>query len=301
VGPSRRTGRRRYQTSGSVRGDSNTNPPGQRPGGDRLAHAGKTWTSWYNSRPPAALSRRHHSDVSVSGLQRAKQESGSVCMHAPAITGEITFPIGSGGARSNTATSLPITRSRHRLRRRTHRGHAIPLEHRPGGRTSLRSRCAARIASTARSGDLLAGRSTHPLLLANTLFKRRTRQTCRRISPDADGGAHPGIRRASARWPPKNPKADQLPPERSRALRPASRTNTIWAGTDRCLIWVTRDGGAHWSNVTRRHDSVEQGDADHASHFDGDSAYAPSAGSASTIFAAYILPHARRRKNRQLT
>ncbi len=35
------------------------------------------------------------------------------------------------------------------------------------------------------------------------------------------------------------------------ALAPSPRAaQTIWAGTDDGLVWLTRDGGAHWSNVT---------------------------------------------------
>ncbi len=35
------------------------------------------------------------------------------------------------------------------------------------------------------------------------------------------------------------------------ALGPSPKSSgTLWAGTDDGLVWVTRDGGAHWSNVT---------------------------------------------------
>ena len=35
------------------------------------------------------------------------------------------------------------------------------------------------------------------------------------------------------------------------ALAPSyRRRGTIWAGTDDGLVWITRDGGAHWRNVT---------------------------------------------------
>ncbi|MEO6990775.1 MAG: glycoside hydrolase [Candidatus Baltobacteraceae bacterium] len=35
------------------------------------------------------------------------------------------------------------------------------------------------------------------------------------------------------------------------ALAPSYRNrSTLWAGTDDGLVWITRDGGAHWSNVT---------------------------------------------------
>lgn len=51
--------------------------------------------------------------------------------------------------------------------------------------------------------------------------------------------------------------------------------NTIWAGTDDGLIWVTRDGGSHWQNVTPPEvtawSKVIMLDA---SHFDANTAYA---------------------------
>ncbi len=51
--------------------------------------------------------------------------------------------------------------------------------------------------------------------------------------------------------------------------------DVIWAGTDDGLLWLTRDGGAHWRNVTppafAPWDRVTQIDA---SHFDRNTAYA---------------------------
>lgn len=34
------------------------------------------------------------------------------------------------------------------------------------------------------------------------------------------------------------------------AIAPTSASGTIWVGTDDGYVWLTRDGGAHWSNVT---------------------------------------------------
>jgi photosystem II stability/assembly factor-like uncharacterized protein len=56
-------------------------------------------------------------------------------------------------------------------------------------------------------------------------------------------------------------------------LSPRS-SDTLWAGTDDGLVWVTRDGGAHWSDVTPPEltpwSKVTQIEA---SHFDADTAY----------------------------
>ena len=51
--------------------------------------------------------------------------------------------------------------------------------------------------------------------------------------------------------------------------------NTLWAGTDEGLIWITHDGGKNWKNVTPPEltpwSKVTQISA---SHFDNESAYA---------------------------
>jgi photosystem II stability/assembly factor-like uncharacterized protein len=50
--------------------------------------------------------------------------------------------------------------------------------------------------------------------------------------------------------------------------------NTVWAGTDDGYLWITRDGGAHWTNVTPPGVTAwsKIGIVD-ASHFDAGSAY----------------------------
>jgi hypothetical protein len=60
------------------------------------------------------------------------------------------------------------------------------------------------------------------------------------------------------------------------SIAPSFKTvNTIWAGTDDGLIWITRDGGKNWSNITPPEltpwSKVTQIEA---SHYDDQSAYA---------------------------
>jgi len=60
------------------------------------------------------------------------------------------------------------------------------------------------------------------------------------------------------------------------ALAPSFKTiSTLWAGTDDGLIWITRDGGTNWSDITPKEltpwSKVTQISA---SHFDEDTAYA---------------------------
>ena len=59
------------------------------------------------------------------------------------------------------------------------------------------------------------------------------------------------------------------------ALAPSHKDiNTIWAGTDDGAVWITRNGGTNWTNITPPQiaawNKVTQIDA---SHFDNDSAY----------------------------
>ena len=36
----------------------------------------------------------------------------------------------------------------------------------------------------------------------------------------------------------------------TRSLRLSKTPSTLWAGTDDGQIWLTRDGGAHWNDIT---------------------------------------------------
>jgi photosystem II stability/assembly factor-like uncharacterized protein len=69
------------------------------------------------------------------------------------------------------------------------------------------------------------------------------------ISPDLTR-EHPGIPPSLGNMAADSPDADK---ERGAiyALGPSPKNiNVLWAGTDDGYIWVTRDGGKHWENVT---------------------------------------------------
>jgi photosystem II stability/assembly factor-like uncharacterized protein len=58
------------------------------------------------------------------------------------------------------------------------------------------------------------------------------------------------------------------------AIAPSPVTRgTIWSGTDDGLVWITRDGGAHWKNVGPTLDPWSKISQIEASPFDGDTAY----------------------------
>ncbi len=59
------------------------------------------------------------------------------------------------------------------------------------------------------------------------------------------------------------------------AIAPSPLTaNLIWAGTDDGYVWMTHDGGAHWTNVTPKHVTPwSKVGTIEASHFEGGRAY----------------------------
>jgi len=110
---------------------------------------------------------------------------------------------------------------------------------------------------------------------ANVLFKTLDGgHSWETISPDL-ARPHPGIPRSLGHLAAKDAASGE---QRGAiyALAPSFKNiNTIWAGTDDGFIWVTRDGGKNWQNITppalTPWSKVTQISA---SHFDDQSAYA---------------------------
>ncbi len=99
-------------------------------------------------------------------------------------------------------------------------------------------------------------------------------ETWQTISPDLTR-ENPGVPPSVGTMATKNPEAGK---QRGviYALAPSFHdVNTLWAGTDDGLIWITRDGGKNWNNITPPEltawSKVTQIEA---SHFDDQSAYA---------------------------
>ena len=236
---------------------------------------GQTWSSWYNQ-PTAQLYHVGITPTFPYRLCSGQQESGSVCIASRGDFGEITFrdwvPVGTieygyvtpdpldadavyGGGRNE------VTRFRWSTGE-TQNITPIPLrgDHRVDRTEPL----------------IFSPADPHILYYSsNVLFKTSNGgETWQTISPDLTR-AHPGTPPSIGSLAPKNPKADQLRGAIYAVAPGAHDTNTIWAGTDDGLIWVTRDGGAHWGNVTPPEltpwSKVTQIDA---SHFDDQSAYA---------------------------
>jgi photosystem II stability/assembly factor-like uncharacterized protein len=237
-------------------------------------NGGETWSSWYNQ-PTAQLYHVSVTNTFPYKVCGGQQESGSVCISSRGNDGEITFrdwhPVGVieygyvapdpldrdivyGAGRSDVSrfhwstgqvenvTPIPI-RGKYRVDR------TEPLIFSP----------------------------VDPHILyyaANVLFKTldggRSWQT---ISPDLTR-EQPGVPPSVGDQASLNAKAEK---QRGAiySLAPSFKNvNTIWAGTDDGLIWISRDGGKNWKDATppalTAWSKITQISA---SHFDDQTAY----------------------------
>jgi photosystem II stability/assembly factor-like uncharacterized protein len=237
---------------------------------------GQTWSSWYNQ-PTAQLYHVATTNTFPYRLCAGQQESGSVCILSRGNDGEITFrdwhPVATieygyvapdpldpdiiyGGGRSEVSkyhwstgqvqnvTPIPVRSEKYRTNRT--------------------------------EPTLFSPIDPHTLYFASNLLFKTTDggQNWQAISPDLTR-ENPGVPPSIGSLAAKNPEAGK---QRGviYALAPSFKEiNTLWAGTDDGLIWITRDGGKKWSNITPPEltawSKVTQIEA---SHFDNQSAYA---------------------------
>jgi photosystem II stability/assembly factor-like uncharacterized protein len=237
---------------------------------------GHTWSSWYNQ-PTAQI---YHVSVTNEFPYRicgGQQESGSVCIASRGNDGEITFrdwhPVGAieygyvapdpldpgiiFGAGTNEVskyhvstgqvqniTPIPIREEKFRVDR------TQPLMFSP----------------------------VDPHILyyaANFVFKTTDGGNNWQIISTDLARPHPGIPASLGSMAENDPKADK---QRGvvYALAPSFKdADSLWAGTDDGMIWLTRDGGKNWKDVTPPEltgwSKVTQISA---SHFDEETAYA---------------------------
>jgi photosystem II stability/assembly factor-like uncharacterized protein len=237
-------------------------------------NGGVTWSSWYNQ-PTAQI---YHVAVTPTFPYRVcggQQESGSVCISSRGHDGVITFrdwhPVGVieygyvapdpldpdiiyGGGRSEVSkfhwstgqvqniTPIPLRSAKYRTDR------TEPL--------------------------MFSPLDPHTLYFAsNVLFKTTDGgNSWQTISTDLTR-ENPGV-------PPSVGSLVAKGADKQRgviyALAPSFKTiDTLWAGTDDGLVWLTRDGGKSWNDITPKEltpwSKITQISA---SHFDDESAYA---------------------------
>ena len=237
-------------------------------------NGGATWSSWYNQ-PTAQLYHVAVTNTFPYKVCAGQQESGSVCISSRGNDGEITFrewhPVGVieygyvapdpldpdivyGGGRSEVSR---LHFSTGQVQNVT----PIPLRS-PKYRTDRTE------------PTMFSPVDPHVLYYAaNVLFKT------------TDGGnSWQIISKDLTREKPETPASvGKLVPKNAEkqrgviyALAPSFKTvNTLWAGTDDGLIWITLDGGKNWSDITPPEltawSKVTQISA---SHFDEQTAYA---------------------------
>ncbi|MGB9428582.1 MAG: glycoside hydrolase, partial [Gammaproteobacteria bacterium] len=250
-------------------------------------NGGKTWSSWYNQ-PTAAMYK-----VGIDGtwpyrVCGGQQDSGSACVLSRSNDGEITahdwHPAGIeeyGGAASDPLHPNIVY----------------------GGKVTRYDRDTGQIADVGPQ----ALRGSHDYRVLRTMPLQFSPVDLQRLYFSSnvvwqtdDGGRNwqqisPDLTRKTWAAPAnvgkyKDNKAAK-PTDRGvvYALAPSPlNVNLIWAGTDDGLIWVTRDGGTHWQNVTPpQMKPWWRVFAMDASHFDPNTAYA----AVNTMWLDDMRPH----------
>jgi photosystem II stability/assembly factor-like uncharacterized protein len=236
---------------------------------------GATWSSWYNQ-PTAQL---YHAGVTADVPYRVcsgQQESGSVCIASRGDDGAIGIREWHPVAAIEYGYVAPDPRDpdivygagRNQVSRYSRSTGQVQDV------TPIPVRGAYRVERT----QPILFSPVDPRLLyyaANVLFASTDGgRHWRTISPDL-GHPNPGIPASLGAMAAGDPNA---PTQRGAiyAVAPSHQTTrTIWAGTDDGKIWVTRDGGARWADITpaavTAWSKVTQLDA---SHFDDATVYA---------------------------
>jgi photosystem II stability/assembly factor-like uncharacterized protein len=214
-------------------------------------NGGETWSSWYNQ-PTAQLYHVSTSNTFPYRVCGGQQESGSVCISSRGNDGEITFrdwhPVGviEYGYVAPDPLDSDIVYGAGRTE--------VSKFHWSTGQVQ-------NITPIPVKGDRYRANRTEPIMFspvdphilyyaANYLFKTTDGgNSWQTISPD--------LSRPQPVTPPSvgNMFAGNTKATDQRgviyAIAPSYRdVNTLWAGTDDGLIWITRDGGKNWSNIT---------------------------------------------------
>jgi photosystem II stability/assembly factor-like uncharacterized protein len=239
-------------------------------------NGGATWSSWYNQ-PTAQMYHVITDNRFPYWVYGGQQESGSVGIASRGNDGEITYrewhPVGI-----------------------IEYGYAAPDPLHPNiiygaGRTEVSkfdwtTGQVQNVSPLAVRSDKYRADRTEPIIFspvdphvlyyaANVLFKTADGgHSWQTISPDLTR-EHPGIPASLGTMADKSPYAQKVRGA-IYAVAPSFKTvNTIWAGTDDGQIWVTRDGGKNWKNITPP-DLTPWSKVTQlvASHFDDETAYA---------------------------
>jgi photosystem II stability/assembly factor-like uncharacterized protein len=239
-------------------------------------NGGETWSSWYNQ-PTAQLYHVIADDAFPYRVYGGQQESGSVGIASRGNDGEITFrewhPVGviEYGYVAPDPLHLNIVYGAGRS--------SVSKFDWTTGQVQDMTPIVIR-------GEKYRTDRTEPIVFspidphilyyaANVLFETRNGgESWQTISPDLTR-AHPGIPASLGDLAAKDEYAAKVRGA-IYALAPSFKDiNTLWAGTDDGQIWITRDGGKKWSDITPPElipwSKVTQISA---SHFDNQTAFA---------------------------
>jgi photosystem II stability/assembly factor-like uncharacterized protein len=211
-------------------------------------NGGRTWSSWYNQ-PTAQMYHVGADDRFPYWICGGQQESGSACVASRGNWGEVTerdwHPVGAEEYGYVVADPLHpgIFYGGKVEKFDEHTGQTQEVSP-----LALQSKAFREIRTEPLAFDPL-----HPQRLyfaANVVFATQDGgQSWQGISPDLTR-VHPGVPAVLGPFERDDPEHGM---HRGvvYALAPSYvHEGTIWAGTDDGYVWITRDGGAHWRNVT---------------------------------------------------
>src|SRR5438874_2068777 len=237
-------------------------------------NGGETWESWYNQ-PTAQMYHAITTNGFPYKICGGQQESGSVCISSRGNDGEITYrdwhPVGviEYGYVAPDALDADVVYGAGR--------NEVSRFHGNTGQTENVTPIPIRDGFRADRTEPIMFSPVDPHLLyyaSNVLFATRDGgHIWLQISKDLTR-ENPGMPASVGDLASLNKKAGK---QRGAiyALAPSFRdVNTIWAGTDDGLVWITRDGGKNWTNITPPEltpwSKITQISA---SHFDDQTAY----------------------------
>jgi photosystem II stability/assembly factor-like uncharacterized protein len=212
-------------------------------------NGGRTWSSWYNQ-PTAQMYHVSTDNRFPYWVCGGQQESGSACVASRGDWGMITQRDWHtvGAQEYGYVAADP-------LRRGVFFGGKLQRFDEATGQTQDVSPIALRADKTyraVRSEPVIFSRTDpHVLYFAtNVIFATRDGgQNWKAISPDLTR-KHPQVPSVLGPFAAADP-AKGLHRGVVYALAPSYvHGGTLWAGTDDGLVWITRDGGAHWANIT---------------------------------------------------
>jgi photosystem II stability/assembly factor-like uncharacterized protein len=216
-------------------------------GATLTTNGGKTWSSWYNQ-PTAQFYHVITDDRFPYYVFGGQQESGSAEVASRGNDGAITFrefhPVGT-----------------------EEYGYVAPDPLHPwliyGGKTTVYDERTGQTADVSPTYDRKTYRfdRTNPLIWnrvdkrtlylgLNVVFATRDGgKTWRQISPDLTR-ENPGEPATLAHYANDDPRYGKHRGVIYSLAPSYVDANLMWAGTDDGLVWLTRDGGAHWKNLT---------------------------------------------------